>query len=67
MKLLEFIFRDFLHWLGFMTILYVTVYFITNLLNNFMRYRVLMKHGYSLCNGENSPIKKEEEVEKVNE
>lgn len=65
MKILEFIFTDFLHWLGSMTILYLIIHFIVNLLNNFMRYRVLMKHGYSPCDGEKRPIK--EEVEKVNE
>jgi hypothetical protein len=67
-KILEFIFIDFWHWLGTMTILYVTLHFIVSFLNNFMYYRTVRRVGYPPCasNRESSPIK-EEEVEEVNE
>lgn len=60
MKLLEFIFIDFWHWLGAMTLLYVVLYHLINLLNNFMDYRVLMKHGYFPYDEESDSIKEEE-------
>jgi hypothetical protein len=66
MKLLEFIFIDFWHWAGSMLILYVTLYFIVSLLNNFMYYYTMRKIGHPPCpDGAQSPIK--EEVKKVNE
>ena len=60
MKLLEFIFIDFWHWAGSMTILYI--------LTHFMYFRAVRKVGFppSVQNGESSPIKSEE-AEKVNE
>jgi hypothetical protein len=66
MKVLEFIFIDFWHWLGAMLILYVTLNYVVNLLNNFMRYRILRKHGYPPCDVDEDlgPIKTEE-VEKI--
>ena len=59
MKLLEFIFIDFWHWLGAMTLLYVILYYLTNLMNNFMNYRVLMKHRHFPYDEESDSIKEE--------
>jgi hypothetical protein len=66
MKVLEFIFIDIWHWLGSMSILYLTLHYIVNLLNNIMYHRTLRKIGYPPYSpGESSPIK--EEFKKVNE
>ena len=46
MMILEFIFRNFLTWLGAMSMLYLITNFFTNLLNNFMYHRTVRKIGY---------------------
>lgn len=46
MKVLELIFQNFWHWLGFMAILYVLVQFFANIINRLLRHGILRKHGY---------------------
>ena len=46
MKLIEFIFQNFWHWLGAMAILYVLVNFFANIINRLLRHGILRKHGY---------------------
>ena len=66
MKILELVFSSFWHWTGAMLMLYIMLHYVVNLLNNFLRYRVLRKYGYPPydIDGDLSPIK--EEAEKTN-
>ena len=46
MTALEFVFSNFWNWLGFMTVLYIIVYLIVDMINRIVRHRTLRKIGY---------------------
>jgi len=50
MDLVEFIFRDFWHFIGILILLYVAIYFVANLIINswprFLRMLMIRKHGW---------------------
>lgn len=46
MEILNFIFGNIWHFLGFLLILIATLHFVTNTINMFLRYFTLRRHGY---------------------
>jgi hypothetical protein len=46
MKLLDFIFTNFWHWLGAMVLLYTLTSTFVGLINKILRHRNIRKHGY---------------------